>query len=784
MIVIECACSIKANKMAVENPTIKRVKEELSCAVCQDLFNEPKTLYCLHTFCASCILGSENARRRTRGRDDPPNMVECPVCCTLSEYEGGVKGITTNFVYVKLVEHLNVHEKLTSGDLLRCGKCVKDLDEKPNVSVSFCYDCRAPLCEFCQKMHKQTVDLASHNVCALEDIRSRDMFSNPPPPPAKSDDVLYVCNKHREPLKLYCFTCEEVICRDCVVTKKDHREHSYEFISEVIEGERAGLLDYIDPLKTMKDRFTKCSNLVRAGIEDLQLKQEKRKVLIDRAMNEGVQSLETRRAQLQETVESVYEVKKKNLDLQLEEVDLVKSSVDSAMDFVHTTIEKGSDVEVMLYKKRILARSKTLKEKYNLYESFEVCETDSAHFVSDPAPLQTFGKLCEAPCPETSIAHGAGFDRPMQDEDTTFTVQTKDSKGQPLPHGGSTCSAHISITPAPTGHLAVIPNTVTDNQDGTYTVAYRPRYPGVNKVTVKLDDHEIQGSPFDVTVVRNYSRPIGEPHTFPLPNASPWGLAMLSDTEMAVTASDCVVHVYDISGSEIDQVRSNFIRPYGISTDFAGYLWITDREAHTIQKFTRDSSGEFVKLFEFGSRGINAGQFSHPRGIAVSPETNFIYISDMKNNRIQIFKPGTEKDSVPHYKDQFGAPGKVPGLFNLPAGLCFNKKGQLVVCDDHNCRLQVFDGEGRFVETLGTTSAQKGLLCSPIGIANDTHGRYVISEFGSHCITFMSPEGDILDCVRSIGPGFGQFVHPRGIAVDSAGYVYIADNENMRIARF
>ena len=760
------------------------MRDDLSCAVCHELFDEPKSLPCLHTFCANCLVGSETSRRRSRGRGDPPDKVECPICLTVSEVSGGIGAITINFMYVKLIEHLKVHEKLTSGNPLECGKCVKNPGEPPSHSVSYCYDCRAPLCQFCQKMHKQTVDLAGHHICSLDEIRQVDLSpSSAPPMSSKGDDSAYVCPKHREPLKLYCFTCEEVICRDCTVTKKDHRDHSFEFIYEVIKKERESLSECLDPLKAMKEKIIACSNRVKAYEQELIAKQEKRRARIDSAIDGAVEALQLQREQLQAAAENVCMVKRKNLDIQTEGVEVVRGSVESAIDFTRTTVEQGSDVEVMRYKKEILARSKTLKDMIEKsYENFEITETDSVQFVHDMKSIENFGRLCEAPCAKKSVADGEGLGCPMQDELTTFTVQARDDKERPLVHGGGcVCSAHISITPAPTGRPETISNTVTDNKDGTYTVSYRPRYPGVNKVSVKFDGEDVYGSPFDVNVVRNYSRPIGVPHTFPIPNASPWGLAMVSDTEMVVSASDYIVHVYNINGEEIDRVRSNFTRPYGISTDHQGHLWVTDREAHMVQKFERNSSGEFVKLFQFGSRGINAGQFSHPRGIAVNPATNFVYISDMKNNRIQIFKPDSP---VPHYRDQFGGPGKTQGLFNLPAGLCFNREGKLVVCDDHNCRLQVFDAEGRFIETLGTTKAQKGLLCSPIGIAMDFHGRYIITEFGSHCVTFLSPQGDILNCVRSVGEGFGQFVHPRGIAVDSSGYVYIADNENMRVARF
>lgn len=767
------------------------------CHVCHELLDVPKSLPCLHTFCLKCLEQCEASRRHLRHeeKDDPPDRLMCPVCGSVSEVSGGARGLTTNFVFVKLIEHLKVHQKLTSGDPLECGKCLgaqangEGGDAVPSIAMCFCYECQAPLCDFCRQMHRRTLDLSSHSICQLDEIRQADFLPTATATPtriqsnARTDDVLYVCSKHREPLKWYCFTCEEVICGDCTITKKEHRDHSFEFIREIIAGERAELTKCLGPLGGMREMVTGHVDRMKAHGDDLRGRQEKRWEKIDAVFDKSAKRLEQRREVLKEASRKACESKCKNLDLQLDKVEMVKGAVDSAIDFTHTTVEEGSDVEVMLYKKEILARLKTLEEMLvDSAKSVEALEEDSLRFVHDETAIERLGELSEAPSVLTSVAGGEGLMYPVQDEETTFVVQARNARDQPLLHGGGACSAEITTTPAPIGQLQTVPSTVTDNRDGTYTVAYRPPYPGVNRVTIHFDNQEIQGSPFEVNVVRNYSRPIGMPHTFPLPNASPWGVAMISDTEMVVTASDCIVHVYNIEGEEIDQVTSNFTRPYGIATDHRGHLWITDREAHMVQKFQRDEgNGQFVKLFQFGSRGINAGQFSHPRGIAVNPDNDHIYISDMKNNRIQIFAPDP---TVPTYRDQFGSPGKTPGLFNLPAGLCFNREGRLVVCDDHNCRLQVFDAEGRFVETLGTTQAQKGLLCSPIGIAMDFHGRYVITEFGSHCVTFLSPQGDILNCVRSVGKGYGQFVHPRGIALDSAGYVYIADNENMRIARF
>jgi len=766
----------QAPPVVADVTALEKVREELTCMVCAELFTTPKTLPCLHTFCEKCLTAAEEARKKmnkienasTSGED----AIMCPACRAITTVEKGVKGIVTNFTYVSLVEHIKIRDRVVSDDELRCGKCKEDIAEA--VAVAFCYDCGTALCDFCHQMHKRTKDLAKHSFCTLDEIKQSKQVDMPPV------KHTHFCSKHPgEELKLYCITCSEVICRDCTITARDHRDHSYDFIARVIESEKADIEYHLNPLKEVLHRVTDVSTEVEKRTKQMEDIQRERKEKIAKAIKKSQDILKSRQDYLESEATRVFEAKSKNLSIQQEELDLAKNSIASAIDFATTTLQKGSDVEVLMYKKELVARSDTLCQMQASLP-LEVTEEDNIHFICDSEDLKMLGKLCEAPCAKTSVTDGPGFESPMQGEETTVTVLAHNSKGQPLMNGGGNCSATLVCIPSLTKMPQYTDAKVMDNDDGTYTVSYTPHHPGPNELKVKFDEKEIKGSPYKFDVMRNYTHPTPEPYVFTIPNASPWGLTMVGDTELAISGSDCLVRIYSIEGKELHIIKSNFTRPYGITTDDQGCLWITDREAHNVQKFRRsDSSWE--KMFQFGTRGVNAGQFSHPRGISVHPTNGFVYISDMKNNRIQVFKPDSP---VPKYHAQFGSPGKSPGLFNLPAGICFDRMGRLIVCDDHNCRLQVFDADGTFIKTLGTNGAQKGLLCSPIGICSDKYGRYIVTEFGSHCVTFLSPEGDILNCIRTIGKGHGQFVHPRGVTVDSVGYVYIADNENMRIVRF
>ena len=61
-------------------------------------------------------------------------------------------------------------------------------------------------------------------------------------------------------------------------------------------------------------------------------------------------------------------------------------------------------------------------------------------------------------------------------------------------------------------------------------------------------------------------------------------------------------------------------------------VYVTELFNHRVSMFT--SEGQF--LTSFGTKGEGPGQFNCPRGITVDRD-GLVYISDISNNRIQIF---------------------------------------------------------------------------------------------------------------------------------------------------
>jgi len=104
-------------------------------------------------------------------------------------------------------------------------------------------------------------------------------------------------------------------------------------------------------------------------------------------------------------------------------------------------------------------------------------------------------------------------------------------------------------------------------------------------------------------------------------------------------------------------------------------------------------NGRGTHIISFGTMGSQAGQFTHPCGVAIGRNGN-IFVSDSANCRIQIFT--AQGDFI----NQFGTSGKSNGQLDFPNGITIDKRGNLIIADDNNKRISIFSSEGIFIKTI------------------------------------------------------------------------------------
>ena len=197
-------------------------------------------------------------------------------------------------------------------------------------------------------------------------------------------------------------------------------------------------------------------------------------------------------------------------------------------------------------------------------------------------------------------------------------------------------------------------------------------------------------------------------------------------------------------------LAARFNRPWGLSIDSAGNLFVAEASSHTIRKIT---PAGVVSLFA-GSPGVigsvdatgTAASFKEPRGIAIDGSNN-LYVADGANHTIRKITPAGVVSTMAGLALTSGiANGTGPAArFNTPLGVTADATGTLYVVDAGN----------HIVRKITPAGVVTTLAGSATGIAGSTDGAGSAAKFNT----------------------------PYGIKLDAAGHVYVADTFNATVRK-
>ena len=311
---------------------------------------------------------------------------------------------------------------------------------------------------------------------------------------------------------------------------------------------------------------------------------------------------------------------------------------------------------------------------------------------------------------------------------------------------------------------------VTVATPSQYEVTYTPVSRGRHKLHVQVNDREINGSPFTVTVYPD-PKQLGHPVRTVTGLDWPYGIAFNNREEMIV--SECRSHrlsILDTRGQKIRTFGSRGDSPHhmngptGITTDDSSNIYVSSR--HKLQKFT--STGELIKCV--GRKGGKEGEFDDPRGLTL--RDNLVYVCDCNNHRIQIF------DLDLNFVRSIGSCGSGRGEFDEPSDVKFDAAGNMYVADRSNGRVQVMDSSGRFIREFG-----RGKLTWPSGLLIADKCVYV-SDVSGNCIVVYETSGQYVTSFGRPGLNEGQFHGPVCITSCVDGFIHVCDYGNGRVQIF
>ena len=723
---------------------LQDLKHEITCPVCQEFFQDPKILPCFHYYCKRCVL-------QLAAREQPFPCPECRGDTLLPPT--GADGFPTAFFVNRMKSLHDAMEKVqgatSSGDLI-CEQCRSDK------AVAFCRHCAQYICDFCREGHRKMKVFSGHTVVSIEELR-RNAEENLPivqPEPMR-------CKQHQKRLKIYCFACNQLICRDCVL--KAHKDHEFEFTSECAPQIKQALQEKLGPLQSTQAHIQDARKQLEQSGNEITAQGKHLEKVINGSFDEMIEVLERRRRELLTTVRGRAEEKLSSLSSQEKGLEVCTAQIQSLVDFVGQNIGNASDEEIVSIHKQLQCK---IEEEMKSCNSLDLTPAASANIGVDISCAAEIAELCQKKTsvitlvldPSKCRAEGPGMEGAVTNTPTQLVFHTVYSNGQPCREKQSIRAELKSMVDG-----SVVVAEVTEKEKGSYLVSYCPKVRGRHKLNLLVNQQPIAGSPFDVFVEHPPTQ-LGKPVRIIKGVEDPLAIALNKNGHLLVTQPDKgEVAALSKDGRVVPGGKDGLGSPRGIAIDEDGSILVTSGASEQLMKFNKD----WTLAKAVGQEGDQPGQFSSIDRVKISPTTQKYYVCDCWNNRIQVF------DQDLKHVSSFGRCGSKLGELNYPFDVAFDDAGHVYVVDNGNHRVQKFSPRREPLMTFGSRTPATGKLVYPRGIHISRQFVYVTDRTPS--VSVFTTNGEF---VTSFGSK-EELGWPQGITADEDGFLYVCDyNKN------
>ena len=548
--------------------TLEDLEKEVTCAVCQEHYTDPKILPCLHYYCKQCIL---RLALRT-SKDEPFSCPECRRDTTLPE--GGVEELKSAF-FINRLKSMYVKHKKALSKQAHCEICTKP----QALAEAFCQKCDKFACKSCVHMHSvMKAAFDGHKIVSIDQLLKIKAEELVPKNPAHSK-----CDVHGKSLKIYCFDCNKLICRDCTV--KDHKDHNIEFNNVAADNKKKELMESLKPLREVEDSLSQALEEVSHTEREVEAQGDSVANTIETSFEELHTILETRKQQLLEEAGRRVREKMEKLKGQEENLSIASAEVRSLIDYTEQCVRLCSDDEVMSMHTEISQRIKEEVEEHdkpgNRLEPLE--EADMGVEVRCAEALQLLCKKAKiTPSADYLVVNNIPS---MAEVDKKIKMKVVNTIKKPFK---SDLNLQCQIKSLPTGSVSRPKIEVTDA--GRYDISYTPSVRGRHELSISAYGQPVPGSPFTMTVYTSPAQ-LDKPVKVWGGVTSPYGITVNSVGEIIVAELNRDIVVLDKERKRLRRIERSQHQICGlrsVAVDNEDNIYFTGLSCNEIGKSNRN----------------------------------------------------------------------------------------------------------------------------------------------------------------------------------------------------
>ncbi|KAL5493304.1 hypothetical protein EMCRGX_G014461 [Ephydatia muelleri] len=606
----------------MDGASIEDLRPHLTCGICKSLLHEPKLLPCLHNFCGRCLEKSAGAQNTS--------TVHCPLCRDKQRPRSlAYDTLKTNSSFENIIGQLKLRDAFKRRSVeavtaceLQCVTCLKD------PAVALCEDCSASLCSDCERHHRKAVKTAHHSLlvlagaestqipvtCTAKDTKDRADSSCFRKTVARDS---WHCAKHFKKMKVYCLSCDQVLCRTCA--HEDHASHCCQDVIAAAPAFQRLLQRSSSNTRAVLLKFNGALDEIHHVRGHLENNRQVILTEIEEGYRQLVDALTKEKERQVKQLESIFEAKIATLHTQQEEFEGIKESLETGLELAdRISSPLFISAEFLFLWSRVNTRLKGLEQQYAHY-GHGCRESSTIGYGAKTVvnPRGAFGEVFIEPCHRGFSAPDVAAAHVVKGQDFEFVVSCGDVTGASLLHGGRIPTMEVKLIPegAPSREVTGSVTEVTE-VDGNYDV--------IGTVQVCVAPPVVQTLE---VVVMGYDD-----------SMHPWGIAS-GKACIAVSDIDGRVIFYDKYFqilNELEQFENEnllFNSPQGLAFDFEDNLVVVENKGHQVRIVTVVDGRP---LRTIGSHGNGPGQFESPSSVAVD-KVGRIFVGDSK--RVQYFNP-------------------------------------------------------------------------------------------------------------------------------------------------